>query len=110
MPIRDLLIEIGTEELPPKALRPLAGALEKLITAALENESLILDSITQFATPRRIAVLIKGLPESQEDKEIFRLGPALSSAYDDKGNPTPAASGFAKSCGVEIKDLSTSKI
>ena len=109
MPIRDLLIEIGTEELPPKALRPLAGALEKLITAALENESLVFDSITQFATPRRLAVLITGLPESQEDKEIFRLGPALSAAYDDKGNPTPAASGFAKSCGVEIKDLSTSK-
>ena len=109
MPIRDLLIEIGTEELPPKALRPLADALEKLITAALENESLVFDSITQFATPRRLAVLITGLPESQEDKEIFRLGPALSAAYDDKGNPTPAASGFAKSCGVDIKDLSTSK-
>ncbi|MDG2421651.1 MAG: glycine--tRNA ligase subunit beta [Gammaproteobacteria bacterium] len=109
MPIRDLLIEIGTEELPPKALRPLAGALEKLITGALENESLVFDSITQFATPRRLAVLITGLPESQEDKEIFRLGPALSAAYDDKGNPTPAASGFAKSCGVDIKDLSTSK-
>ena len=108
MSSRDLLIEIGTEELPPKALNSLSFALKELVVNGLESEALCFESATRFATPRRLAVLIKKLPESQEDKEISRLGPTLSAAYDETGNPTPAAIGFAKSCGVDIKDLSSS--
>ena len=105
MPAQDLLIEIGAEELPPKALSSLSKAFEELVTAALKKESLSFDSAKRFATPRRLALLIYALQEAQEDKQIERLGPAVSAAFDSDGNPTPAASGFAKSCGVDVHEL-----
>ena len=102
---RDLLIEIGTEELPPKALFALAEAFEQGTRAGLEKAGLASGAIQRFATPRRLAVLIERLPVRQPDRQIERRGPALSAAFGADGKPTKAAEGFARSCGVTIADL-----
>ncbi len=99
------LVEIGTEELPPKALQKLAQALEHSITQSLAKHELSYDSIKAYATPRRLAVSIKNLEAKQADRTVERRGPALTAAFDADGNPTPACQGFAKSCGVSIDDL-----
>ena len=109
MNTRDLLIEIGTEELPPKALANLSAALELYLTEQLQALELSFGNVQRFASPRRLAVLIEGLDEAQEDQEKTRLGPAIPAAFDDTGAPTPAARGFAKSCGVEVDQLSRTK-
>ena len=106
---RDLLIEIGTEELPPKALANLSTALELALTEQLLSLELSFVNVERYASPRRLAVLVEGLDEAQEDKEKTRLGPAIQAAFDDTGAPTPAARGFAKSCGVEVNQLSRTK-
>ncbi|MFO1422929.1 MAG: glycine--tRNA ligase subunit beta [Candidatus Competibacteraceae bacterium] len=102
---RDLLIEIGTEELPPKALSALAEAFEQGIRAGLEKAGLASGAIQSFATPRRLAVLIEQLPARQPDRPLERRGPALSAAFGPDGSPTKAAEGFARSCGVAVADL-----
>ena len=102
---RDLLIEIGTEELPPKALADLALAFETGISEGLAKAGLAHDGIQRFATPRRLAVLIERLPIQQADRQLERRGPALSAAFGPDGRPTKAAEGFARSCGVGIADL-----
>ncbi|MDS4029736.1 MAG: glycine--tRNA ligase subunit beta [Candidatus Contendobacter sp.] len=102
---RDLLIEIGTEELPPKALSALAEAFEQGIRAGLEKAGLATGAIQGFATPRRLAVLLEQLPTRQPDRPLERRGPALSAAFGPDGNPTKAAEGFARSCGVAVADL-----
>jgi glycyl-tRNA synthetase beta chain len=101
---RDLLIEIGTEELPPKALFDLALAFEKGIGDGLEKAGLPIREMRRFATPRRLAVLIGDLPARQPDRRQERRGPALSAAFAD-GRPTKAAEGFARSCGITVADL-----
>ena len=106
MNTRDLLIEIGTEELPPKALANLSAALELSLTEQLQALGLSFGNVQRFASPRRLAVLIEALDEAQEDQERTRLGPAIQAAFDDTGAPTPAARGFAKSCCVEVGQLS----
>ena len=106
MNTRDLLIEIGTEELPPKALANLSAALELSLTEQLQALGLSFGNVQRFASPRRLAVLIEALDEAQEDQEKIRLGPAIQAAFDDTGAPTPAARGFAKSCCVEVDQLS----
>ncbi len=105
MSTRDLLIEIGTEELPPKALSNLSRSFEELVGTALKKSDLSFESSQRFATPRRMAVLITALQVAQKDKQIDKLGPAVTAAFNDDNNPTPAALGFAKSCGVEVSDL-----
>jgi glycyl-tRNA synthetase beta chain len=102
MTTRDLLIEIGTEELPPKSLRPLSDAFAQHVTEGLQHAGLQHQAITAYATPRRLALLIKQLQTQQAGKTIERRGPALQAAFDAEGQPTPAALGFAKSCGVDI--------
>jgi glycyl-tRNA synthetase beta chain len=64
--------------------------------------------VERFATPRRLAVLVHDLEEAQQDNEKTRLGPAVKAAYDQDGQPTKAAIGFARSCGVEVSDLARS--
>ncbi|MDA1370873.1 MAG: glycine--tRNA ligase subunit beta [Proteobacteria bacterium] len=110
MPDRDLLFELGTEELPPNALSALSKSLEQLITAGLKREQLDFSVSCRYATPRRLAVLVSALQDKQADKKIARLGPAVKAAFDSEGNPTRAALGFAKSCGVEVSELSRSEI
>jgi len=103
----DLLIEIGTEELPPKALLKLSQSFENSVVADLKDAGLAYNEIKPFATPRRLALLITDLTEKQADREIERRGPAVAAAFDDDGNPTKAAQGFMRSCGVEsIEQLS----
>ena len=107
MATRDLLIEVGTEELPPKSLSSLSIAFESLIVAALATANLSHGSTQRFATPRRLAVLVEQVAENQSSKELFKVGPAVSAAYDTGGKATPAALGFAKSCGVDLGKLTT---
>ncbi len=102
---RDLLIEIGVEELPPKALSSLALAFEQGIHEGLEKAGLACAALRRFATPRRLAVWVESLPERQTDRRLERRGPALSAAFDAAGNPTKAAEGFARSCGVTVAEL-----
>ena len=107
--IRDLLIEIGTEELPPKALPALSAAFEQGIREGLEKAGLTASEIHRFATPRRLAILIDHLPVRQPDRQLERRGPALSAAFGSDGHPTKAAEGFARSCGVTVAELQQQK-
>lgn len=105
MSTRDFLVEIGTEELPPKALASLSKAFTSEILAGLKKLQLGFADSESFATPRRLALLVSGLDESQADKAVERFGPAVQAAFDADGNATPAALGFAKSCNVAIDQL-----
>ncbi len=105
MSTRDLLIEIGTEELPPKTLRTLMDAFEAGIKKGLDAADLSYQVTHAYAAPRRLAVVVEGLIEKQADKLVERRGPAVASAFDDAGEPTRAVEGFAKSCGVTVADL-----
>ncbi len=105
MKTADLLIEIGTEELPPTTLLTLSRAFTKNVTTALADVNLKYGNVHSYATPRRLAIWIEALEEKQADKEVEKRGPALKAAYDKDGNPTKAVQGFAKSCGVAIADL-----
>jgi glycyl-tRNA synthetase beta chain len=102
--VRDLLIEIGTEEMPPKALQSLSEAFSSGLCSGLEQAQLSYKIAIPFATPRRLAVLIKAVATMQADRQIERRGPAIAAAFKD-GEPTKAALGFARSCGVNIADL-----
>jgi glycyl-tRNA synthetase beta chain len=102
---KDLLIELGTEELPPKALKGLSQAFFDAIGKGLDDANLSYADIKNFATPRRLAVVVSDLATTQPDKSIERRGPALQAAFDDEGCPTKAAEGFARSCGVQVEAL-----
>jgi len=102
---RDLLIEIGTEELPPRALYQLMHAFQDEIKSGLKKASLSFGVTSPYATPRRLAVLVENLIATQPDRPVKRRGPALQAAFDDDGKPTRAAEGFARSCGVAVEDL-----
>jgi glycyl-tRNA synthetase beta chain len=106
---QDLLIEIGTEELPPKALRMLSEAFAHEVEIQLNQLDLQRGPISSFATPRRLAILVERLDSAQSNKEIERRGPALKAAFDTDNNPTKAAEGFARSCGVTVADLEVSQ-
>lgn len=100
-----LLLEIGTEELPPKALLNLATAFADGMRDGLDKAELGFTEINHYASPRRLTVMVTELVTAQADKEILKRGPAIKAAYDDEGKPTSAALGFAKSCGADIADL-----
>ncbi|MDO6461338.1 glycine--tRNA ligase subunit beta [Granulosicoccaceae sp. 1_MG-2023] len=102
---KDLLVELGCEELPAGSVLPLAESLGKLLSDALKAEAFEPGEVSVYATPRRIAALIRNVRGMQPDREIERRGPAVNAAFDDAGNPKPAATGFAKSVGVEVADL-----
>jgi glycyl-tRNA synthetase beta chain len=102
---KDLLIEIGTEELPPTALLRLSGAFRDGMEGQLRDAALDFTGIDPFASPRRLALLVRGLEERQADQEVVRRGPAVQSAFGADGNPSQAALGFARSCGVQVADL-----
>ena len=104
-----LLIELGTEELPPKALKTLSNSFHKEILDGLLAAELICadDSANaqRFATPRRLAIVVPNVIEAQPDQSIERRGPAVQAAFKDDGSPSPAAMGFAKSCGTTVENL-----
>jgi glycyl-tRNA synthetase beta chain len=103
-----LLIELGTEELPPKAVAKLADTLAHSMHDQLQQAQLVAaDADLQvFATPRRLAFLLAGVADQQPQQHIERRGPAVAAAYDADGNPTKALQGFARSCGVTAEQLS----
>jgi glycyl-tRNA synthetase beta chain len=102
---RDFLFEIGTEELPPKALSELEQALREGIAAQLKAANLRHGEIVSFATPRRLAVRVRRLAARQPEQTIRRRGPPLRAAFEASGNPTRAAQAFAASCGVALAQL-----
>lgn len=109
---QDFFVEIGTEELPPKALKTLATALEKNITDELAKLGLPYNSSQWYAAPRRLAVRVNGLAGQQADKEVEKRGPSLSGAFDAEGNPTKAAQAWAQANGITVeqaKKLETDK-
>ena len=107
MSMRDFLVELGTEELPPKALSTLSDAFTTGIVDGLKKAGLSHGFVQGYAAPRRLAVFIKDLAEGQPDKQTERRGPAVRAAFDDEGLPTKALQGFARSCGVEVEQLET---
>jgi glycyl-tRNA synthetase beta chain len=101
----DLLVEIGTEELPAMGLRSLSEAFSSTLCDSLTAHGLSHGEVAIFATPRRIAAMVSNVPASQPDREFKRRGPSLDAAFDDSGMPTKAALGFARSCGVAVDKL-----
>src|SRR5699024_7966142 len=101
----DLLVELGTEELPPNSLDTLAQAFTDEVVAQLATAELSHGDVQIFATPRRLAFTIKNLTKKQADKTLERRGPAVQAAFDADGNPTRAAVGFAQSVGLNVSDL-----
>lgn len=104
---QSLLIELGTEELPPKALDDLIAAFSDGIVQGLIKRGVSIDKkqVHAYGAPRRLAVLIDEVPQRQPDQTIERRGPAYQAGMDAQGLPTPALQGFARSCGVEVADL-----
>ncbi|MGI0118550.1 glycine--tRNA ligase subunit beta [Zooshikella sp. RANM57] len=104
---QDFLVELGTEELPPKALQSLSIAFANGIIDGLKAANLKYANHQVFATPRRLALLLNQLEVQQPDQEVERRGPALTAAFDADGKPTKAAEGFARSCGTTVDNLDT---
>ena len=102
---RDFLFELGTEELPPVALLGLSQALTQGVINRLQKAGLSYRAIQSYGTPRRLALLITDLLVQQPDRLQERRGPALAAAFDGNGQPTKAAEGFARSCGVTVEQL-----
>ena len=102
MTTQNFLVEIGTEELPPKALKTLATSFADNIEAELNQAGLSFDKIEWFAAPRRLAVKVLALATQQPSKEIEKRGPAVSAAFDAEGKPTKAAEGWARGCGITV--------
>lgn len=100
-----LLLEIGVEELPPTALRSLMNAFADGIVAGLDEANLTHGPVQPYATPRRFAVSIAGVGDSTPAQSIEKAGPTVAIAFDDDGNPTPAAEGFARSVGTTVAML-----
>ena len=107
MSAENLLVEIGTEELPPKSLRKLAEAFAANLTAELESLELGHQGVSWYASPRRLGLQVKALEAKQQDKEVEKRGPATKAAFDAEGKPTKAAMGWARGCGIEVKDAQT---
>ena len=104
--MNDCLIELGTEELPPKALKSLSENFADIMKKSLIDAGLTPASVNVFATPRRLAMVFRDIPTQQSDQTVEKRGPAVKAAFDAEGNPSKAAQGFARSCGVEVEQLS----
>lgn len=107
MSTENLLVEIGTEELPPKALRKLAQAFADNMSAELTSLELSFQSVNWYASPRRLGVQVSALETQQQDKVVEKRGPATKAAFDAEGNPTKAAQGWARGCGIDVSEAET---
>lgn len=105
MVAKDLLLELGTEEMPARFLAPAAADLAAALQDGLQQARIDFDSARTYATPRRLAVLISGVAESQRDLEQEKRGPSAQIAFDGDGKPTKAAIGFARGAGVDPSEL-----
>ncbi|MEJ2603914.1 MAG: glycine--tRNA ligase subunit beta [Gammaproteobacteria bacterium] len=104
-PASDLLVEIGTEELPPTALRQLMDDFASGLGQALDEAGLAHGAVRPYASPRRLAVHVESVPRRQPDESVEMRGPPVSVAFDEAGNPTRAAAAFAAKCGVDVAEL-----
>lgn len=104
MDTENLLIEIGTEELPPKALRQLAEAFAANFRAGLDQAELPYQQVNWYAAPRRLALIVEALAEQAPDKVVEKRGPSVKAAFDKDGNPTKAAEGWARSNGITVDE------
>lgn len=100
----DLLVELGTEELPPKALKGLSESFTNSFVNSLEQARLNYTSVESYATPRRLAVLVKGVEARQADEVVEKRGPAIQAAFAPDGSPTRAAEGWARGLGIDVAD------
>ncbi len=104
---KELLLEIGTEEIPaeflPKALKDMADIVGREFTQNRIGHG----EVETMATPRRLVLCVADVAEKQEDQVLEKLGPAKRVSFDEKGNPTKAALGFAKGQGIGIAELET---
>ncbi|EOB6777258.1 glycine--tRNA ligase subunit beta [Vibrio cholerae] len=100
---KEFLIELGTEELPPKQLRTLAEAFAANFAAELATADIAHEGVTWFATPRRLALKVANLAESQPDRVVEKRGPAVNVAFDADGKPTKAAEGWARGNGITVE-------
>ncbi|EKF9207982.1 glycine--tRNA ligase subunit beta [Vibrio cholerae] len=100
---KEFLIELGTEELPPKQLRTLAEAFAANFAAELAAADIAHEGVTWFATPRRLALKVANLAESQPDRVVEKRGPAVNVAFDSDGKPTKAAEGWARGNGITVE-------
>jgi glycyl-tRNA synthetase beta chain len=105
----ELLLEIGTEEIPPSYVRPALEDLEAGVRSSLEAAGIEFSEVRTMGTPRRLVVVISGLAERAADRHVRVFGPPADKAFDRSGKPTQAAIGFARSQGVEIGDLETAR-
>ncbi|CZF86777.1 glycine--tRNA ligase subunit beta [Grimontia marina] len=100
----NFLIELGTEELPPTQLRTLAEAFAANFEQELKDAELTHEGVVWYATPRRLALKVTALADQQADKMVEKRGPAISAAFDADGNPTKAAQGWARGCGIDVSE------
>ncbi len=100
-----LLVELGCEELPAGSVLALATSLGQQLQQALKDDAFEPGDVRVFATPRRIAAVVDNVKARQDDREVERRGPAVAAAFDENGDPKPAANGFAKSVGVDVSEL-----
>ena len=105
MNTRELFLEIGTEEIPAGFIPRAMAEMEAMITRELAGARLTFSAIRTLATPRRLALVVKGIPTVQPDAEITAIGPSRKAAYDAEGKPTRAAEGFARGQGVDVSAL-----
>lgn len=105
----DFLVEIGTEELPPKALRSLMEAFGENLTRTIDDARLSHGDVQAYASPRRLSVIVSKLAHRQEDRKVEQKGPPVKVAFDADGQPTAAANAFAEKCGVAVSDLNRQK-
>ena len=103
----ELLFEIGTEEIPAGFLSKAVGDMEDIIRKSLTEKMIPFEGIKCMATPRRLVLYIADVAQKQEDQMIEKMGPAKKAAFDEQGNPTKAALGFAKGQGLEVSQLET---
>lgn len=102
-----ILFELGSEELPPKSLKPLRDSLQASVETQLQEANISYDNLKVMAAPRRLSLLIEGISDKQPDRIEQKRGPAVKAAYDAEGKPTRAAEGFAKGLGVDVSELMT---
>lgn len=105
----DLLVEILCEELPPKSLLALSKAFKEGVVKGLDEARLSYDGVTEYPSPRRLALIVHQLVSEQADQTVTKQGPALAHAYDKDGNPTKACEGFARGLGISVDELNTVK-
>ena len=101
----NFLLEIGTEELPPSFIKPALEFLRIEFDVRMRRERLTPEKVETFGTPRRLIIIAYGVPEVQPESEELIVGPSLSAAFDEEGNPTRAAVGFARSKGASVDEL-----